>query len=213
MLNYRGYWRDHPSLQGRFHEEFPDDMQVYVHDGGPRLIGIPPEYIWVRVTGFEMRPFGDVFRGTVLNQPHHLKTVAQHQPIQFVVPDGFPYPVMVTEKYFGERELWQFSICPHCGMSEMLDAPSDFRQKVFPHAVKATEGGQVSGITFGMLCPACGGVMIAKQRESPDDPYVFTMEKQGEPRTPFAIPYRKISADQPQQAEDARPRKWWQFWR
>jgi len=29
-----GSWRNHPALVGRFHPEFYDDMQVYVHDGG-----------------------------------------------------------------------------------------------------------------------------------------------------------------------------------
>jgi hypothetical protein len=30
-------WRDDPLLKGRFHPDFPDDLQVVVHDGGPRL--------------------------------------------------------------------------------------------------------------------------------------------------------------------------------
>src|SRR5215471_14876033 len=30
-------WREHPLLKSRFHPEFPDDLQVIVHDGGPRL--------------------------------------------------------------------------------------------------------------------------------------------------------------------------------
>lgn len=26
-------WRDHPKLRGRFHSEYPDDLQVVIHEG------------------------------------------------------------------------------------------------------------------------------------------------------------------------------------
>ena len=39
-----GEWRDHPKLKGRFHESYPDDLQVMAHDGGPRLTDSRPEF-------------------------------------------------------------------------------------------------------------------------------------------------------------------------
>ncbi len=44
-------WRGHPLLKGRFHPEYPDDLQVLIYDGGPRLSKHPPEVVWVRVVG------------------------------------------------------------------------------------------------------------------------------------------------------------------
>ena len=44
-------WRDDPLLTGRFHPNHPDDLQVIVHEGGPRLSTSPPELIWVRLDG------------------------------------------------------------------------------------------------------------------------------------------------------------------
>ena len=66
-------WRNHPHLQGRFHPQALDDLQVLVHDGGPRLTDRSPEEVWVTVTGCD----GNVFTGRVVNQPHQLKSVAQ----------------------------------------------------------------------------------------------------------------------------------------
>jgi hypothetical protein len=58
------HWRTHPKLKGRFLPEHPDDLQVIVHDGGPRVTDKRPEAVWVTITGCD----GDVFTGRVLNQ-------------------------------------------------------------------------------------------------------------------------------------------------
>jgi hypothetical protein len=44
-------WRGDPDLVGRFHPEYPDNLQVVVHDGEPRRTGRGTEACWVRVTG------------------------------------------------------------------------------------------------------------------------------------------------------------------
>ncbi|MGV3721034.1 MAG: hypothetical protein ACO1SX_08995, partial [Actinomycetota bacterium] len=46
-----GAWRAHPKLRGRLHPDHPDDLQVIVHDGGPRISTHAPEAVWVSVTG------------------------------------------------------------------------------------------------------------------------------------------------------------------
>ena len=56
-------WRSHPKLRGRFHPESPDDVQVLVHDGGPRITDRLPETVWVTVTGCED---SGVFIGRIL---------------------------------------------------------------------------------------------------------------------------------------------------
>ena len=152
-----GMWRTHPHLAGRFLPDYPDDLQVFVHDGGPRLTKNRPEAVWVRVTGMD----GDVFRGTVLNQPHHLRTVRQGQHIKFVEA-GAEHPVMVTDRYLAERPAWTIHPCRGCGLSELFDAPSDLIRAVFPTA----PAGAVPAM-FTAFCPLCGGVQGVEARGDP----------------------------------------------
>src|SRR5215218_8198753 len=75
-------WRNHPKLQERLHPQHPDDVQVIVHDGGPRMADRRPEAVWVHVVASD----GDVFTGEVLNQPQQLMSVKQGDRVQFVIP-------------------------------------------------------------------------------------------------------------------------------
>ncbi|HEY8505384.1 MAG TPA: hypothetical protein VIL46_12445 [Gemmataceae bacterium] len=149
-------WRKHPKLQGRFHPDFPDDVQVLAHDGGPRLTDRHPEVVWVRVTGCE----GDVFTGTVLNRPYQLQTVTEGGEILFVVPEGGEHPLRVTKKYLAERPDWVILPCNRCGLTELFDAPSDLIRTVFP---KAPPGAPVS--VFTAFCGACGGTLLVKSKD------------------------------------------------
>jgi hypothetical protein len=153
-----GAWREHPKLKGRFLPDHPDDLQVIVHDGGPRITRTPPEVVWVTIRGMD----GDVFRGRVLNQPHNLQTVRQGSEIKFVMPEGSEHPVMVTDRYLRERPDWVIHPCRKCGLSELFDAPSDLIRAVFPNS---PPGGQMS--TFTALCPQCGGFLGVESRGSP----------------------------------------------
>lgn len=153
-------WRTHPKLKGRFLREHPDDLQVVVHDGGPRLTDRRPEAVWVAVNGCE----GDVFSGRVLNQPTQLRTVQQGQQIRFIMPAGSEYPVLVTDKYLRERPSWAIHPCERCGFSELFDAPSDLMRVVFPNI---QEGVVVE--KFTSICPMCGGVQVIESTEFLED--------------------------------------------
>jgi hypothetical protein len=177
-----GTWRTHPKLAGRFHPEFPDDLQVLVHDGGPRLTDRRPELIWVRVTGAD----GDVFFGSVLNEPQQLKTVEQGSRIRFVVPEGGEHPLMVTEKYLRERPDWVIQGCNRCGLTELFDAPSDLIRVIFPNL---PADAQLQAFTT--FCGNCGGVQLVKNKSAP----------------PEAAPVA------PPGAPPAPEKKWWQFWK
>jgi len=139
-------WRDDPRLKGRFHPEYPDDLQVVIHEGGFRLSKNPPELAWVRVVERQ----GDVFKGRLLNKPFNLATIQEGSIIEFVVPAGGEHLVMVTEKYISERPQWSIHPCPECGFSELLDAPSDFIRVVFP----GIPAGEVM-TCFTYFCPFC----------------------------------------------------------
>lgn len=151
-----GAWRNHPKLLGRFHPDYPDDLRVVVHDGGPRISSSLPEVIWVRVTGMA----DEFFRGSLLNQPHHLETVRQGDEIMFIVPEKGKYPLQVREKYLQERGDWIIHPCNKCGLSELFDAPSDLIRKSFPNA---PEGMGMS--FFTTFCGACGGNQIITRKK------------------------------------------------
>lgn len=151
-------WREHPKLKGRFLPEHPDDLQVIVHDGGPRITRSTPEAVWVRITRID----GDVFAGRVLNHPDNLSSVREGSEIKFVMPDGSEYPVMVTDRYLRERAEWIIHPCSKCGMSELFDAPSDLMRAVFPNL---PPGSAMS--MFTAFCPLCGGVQGVESKSDP----------------------------------------------
>jgi hypothetical protein len=150
-------WRSHLKLQGRFHPEHPDDIQVVVHDGGPRLTNHRPELVWVTI----VRCDANLFCGTVLNEPEQLSSVSQGSEIQFLIPDGGDHPLMVTDKYLRERASWIIQPCNKCGLSELFDAPSDLMRVVFsnvpPDSVMEA---------FTVFCGACGGAQVVQHKDA-----------------------------------------------
>jgi predicted nucleic-acid-binding Zn-ribbon protein len=150
-------WRKHPALQGRLRREHPDDLQVIVHDGGPRLSDRKPELVWVTITVYD----GEVFSGKVLNQPEQLETVSKDEEIYFVVPKCGEYPIHVTKKYLDERSDWIIHPCQKCGLTELFDAPSDLMKAVFP----ALPDGAVTE-AFTTLCGMCGGVQLIQHKDA-----------------------------------------------
>ena len=144
-------WRTHPKLKEQFHPQYPDDLQVIVHDGGPRITDRRPEAVWVRVNGEE----NDVFSGHILNKPTQLRTIQQGQRIRFIMPAGAKHPVLGTEKYLAERPRWRIHPCQKCGFSELFDAPSDLMRVIFPNL---PAGAMMD--SFTSFCPLCGGVQV-----------------------------------------------------
>jgi hypothetical protein len=167
-------WRADPDLAARFHPEYPDDLQVMVHDGEPRRTQKGPEACWARITGVHARvwfpnttreaqpPFTPsnvgwnerpVYWATLLNQPHHLTTIRQGQPLLILAVTGIPHPLQVTEAYLTERVRWAVVPCDRCGADQALDPPTTMARTRFPN----TEGSVP--VAFSAFCP-CGGTML-----------------------------------------------------
>jgi hypothetical protein len=142
-------WRTDSALAGRFHPDYPDDLQVIIHEGGPRLSDRQHELVWVTVTGRH----GVAYEGTLLNQPEQLPTLHQGDSILFMAANEGNHPFLVTEKYLREREEWYIVPCDRCGMAELFDAPSDLQATIFPDL---PAGANVE--MFTSFCPICGGV-------------------------------------------------------
>jgi len=155
-----GEWRKHPRLVGRFHPEYPDDLEVMVHDGGPRISTRRPEIVWVRVTTQD----DNIFEGRVLNQPHQLLTVKEGDTICFLAPEGGKYPILVTDQYLEERQNWIIEPCNKCGLSELFDPPSEIIKRSFQ---------LIPGVedipAFTTFCGACGGTLLVSRKSTDDD--------------------------------------------
>ncbi|MCB9754905.1 MAG: hypothetical protein H6713_33635 [Myxococcales bacterium] len=168
-------WRVDRDLAGRFHPQYPDDLQIVVHDGEPRRTGRGPESCWVHTTDVygalsipyvaadAQPPFAPatarwrervVYRGTLLNTPHQLTSVAQGDSVLYLHASGLPQPLMVTEAYLRERGQWSYTPCDRCGADQSLDPPSVMQRTRFPSA----PAGAVM-LSFSAFCP-CGGTMV-----------------------------------------------------
>lgn len=150
-------WRKHPRLINLLHPDYPDDLQVVVHDGGTRLTSRHPELVWVRITKYAE----GVFTGRVLNQPSQLSSVSEGSEILFILPEYGEHPLLVTEKYLKERHEWIICPCEQCGLSELFDAPSDLIHMAFPGTPKDST---VS--VFTTFCGVCGGVQGVQHKSS-----------------------------------------------
>lgn len=104
------------------------DLQVIIHEGGPRVTQKYPEAVWVSITACE----NNVFQGRVLNVPSQLDSIKQNDIISFLANTGGQYAVMTTAKYLRERPQWKIHPCSKCGFSELFDAPSDLVRATFP---------------------------------------------------------------------------------
>lgn len=151
-------WRNNALLKSRFLPDYPDDLQVIVHDGGPRITAASPELVWARVV--EKTDEGH-FTACVLNKPHGLKLVSEGTVIHFMIKNGWDYPVQVRSNYLEERSEWTIHACDKCGFDELFDAPSDLIAKIFPDVPE-----DATMDTFTSFCPLCGGVQGVQHKDS-----------------------------------------------
>lgn len=178
-------WRKDPHLQDRFHERYPDDLQVMVHDGEPRRTERAPELCWVRILRAEPGPTrralyspgqtqlsqeefqrkysGDtwVYVARLINAPHALQSVHQGEELRFLTGAGLLHPLHVTPQYLQERGDWRIAPCNQCGWSETLDPPGIMARLRFPDMPPDAEVE-----TFTSFCPMCNGVQLLSRVDS-----------------------------------------------
>jgi hypothetical protein len=168
-------WRTDPALAGKFHPDFPDDLQIVVHDGEPRRVGRKPELCWVRVVAAEQGPERPVMSGSssqapspsravyvaeLLSSPFELTSVKQGDSIRFLADPGSADPVSVTSAYLAERAAWQIQPCRTCGAHEGLDPPAVMAATRFPDVDSPP-------LTFTSHCSLCGGLQLLQRIDAP----------------------------------------------
>ena len=151
-------WQQNPELQGRMHPQYPSDLQVVVHLGGPHTSSQGFELLWIRITGFE----AGVYRGDLLEQPQKLSGLSEGDQIRFLVPSNVRQnPVLVTDAYLSEIPDWEVSGCRGCGSSILLDPPSALIRSAIP--------GLPPGAfpeAFSALCGLCGGAQPVRRSDT-----------------------------------------------
>jgi hypothetical protein len=189
-------WHKDPALAGRFHPDAPDDCQVVVHAGGPRLTTTAPELVWVRLVAKQ----GKTYRARLLNQPTQIAGLSAGDEILVLASAGSPYPVMVTEAYLAERDGWVIHPCDKCGLPELFDAPSDLMRATFPNAPADAEIEM-----FTAFCPLCGGVQgVEIVGRDPDD----DVDEEDNDDDEIPVP---VARQSPVLGENPAP--WWKFWK
>ena len=164
-------WHNDTALKGRFHPDYPDDMQVLIHEGSHRFTKTKPELMWVKIT--EHREFTCVdgsaiiaYKATLLNQPQNLSTIAIGHEILFVAHEDFRYAIRVTDDYLADRVKYTITPCSKCGLPELFDPVVKLYAKSFPGLADRTNSVIAN---FTSYCPLCGGVIVVSNRELPPD--------------------------------------------
>jgi len=151
------HWRNDPLIKMRFPlADYPDDIQVLVHEGGPRKTKVKPELMYVRVTGRH----SDYFKGTILNVPTLLKTLKQGSVIIFKMNTGTKYPIRIFESFIRERKDWEITPCEKCGFTELFDPPSEIIMIKFPD-MKPGESVEA----MALFCDLCGGIQVITNKK------------------------------------------------
>lgn len=183
-------WCDDPALKGRFVPGYSDDLQVLVHDGGPKFSDLAPELIYARIVAVD----GEVYRAIALSQPRRLLSLKAGDTFMFIASHTAGRPTLVCEAYRRERRRWRISPCQGCGQSEAFDPPSALLAKTGFESPKAT-----STVVFSQQCPAClAGTLVFTSLDAAPTP------RDGEPQW-YDHPMESFSfLDEPPEGESSR---------
>jgi hypothetical protein len=145
-------WRHDPNMRGKFHKDFPDDIQALVHDGDPRVMRRAATRPVTDVIADHEKQRA-VYIGELLNAPHTLQSVKRGDRLKLLSVAGMPHPLHVTDAYLQERLQWEITPCDKCGATETFDPPSVMAKVRFPNApVDAMIA------AFTSICSHCGGM-------------------------------------------------------
>jgi hypothetical protein len=167
-------WRSDPDLKDRFHPDYPDDLQVIVHDGSFRFTNTHPEVMWASIVArlewtHNTGETGYAYKAILLNKPHQLTSVQEHSEILLVAHKEYKLPIRVTHEYIAERDFYEITPCTNCGLPELFDPISKLAEKSFPGISDAKEPQQL--LTFTSFCPLCGnkGFLFVKHKDIKDE--------------------------------------------
>jgi hypothetical protein len=149
-------WRTDPTVKSKFVTQYPDDIQVVVHEGDMRITQRPLELIWVKITG-HAAPY---YKGFLLNQPQNLATLHQGSEIIFKIETGCEHPVRVLEEYIKDRKEWIVKPCEGCGLNEAFSPVAALTKLSFPNNPPDS-----TVEAFTSRCNLCGGTQVIYHKD------------------------------------------------
>ena len=155
-------WRSDPNLKGRFHPEFPDDLQALFYDYESIPRRPDREMMWVQLT---RQVTAGVYEGTLLNQPNELTGVRQNDQVMIRVAPGMSYPVYLPTRAARDRDGWG-ALCQKCGFDMLPCPPAGLIDTQFPNR---PEDGQGEMQMFTTRCWACGQTMMVWRWATDDE--------------------------------------------
>lgn len=160
-------WHTDPAMAGRFHPDFPDDVQVLLHEGSFRFTPARPEVMWaklighVAITGPQGRRIG-AYQVQLLSQPFELQSLHLHDQILAVCNNSYPYLIRVSESYLSERTDYEVLPCNQCGLPELFDTIS----RLIAYTFAAPPTPEADLTMFTSTCPLCGGMLVVRHKDA-----------------------------------------------
>ena len=148
-----GPWQHDPTLAGRFHPSYPNDLEVRFYFAEQQTL----EKMWVRTTGLD-EPVGG-YLGVLVNRPHTDGTgLRPGASVAYRAAPGMTDPIWVTPAMRANLFGW-LSLCDSCGFDMLLMPAEEVIQRQFtlpPGTVMEA---------FSTRCLACGGGMVVRKRK------------------------------------------------
>ncbi|MCR9117143.1 MAG: DUF2314 domain-containing protein [bacterium] len=104
-------WRMEPALAAWSHAKYPDDVQVMIPLQLPATRSPDDrEVVWVTIAARD----GDIFRGTVINDPQKSTAIRQGHFVHFMMSGGKHPPMLVRPDVENDLPRMQVSPCSEC---------------------------------------------------------------------------------------------------
>ena len=142
-------WRKYIKFQrGERSADSLDDVTIIVHEGDLFRQRTPVAFAKVRIVGYHKR----VFQAVVIVPPRIKSDVKKGSRINFVAPESWEYPIMVSDSYLEEIGAWKVGPCNKCASTLILDSPSNLVKQC---TLQPPAG--VEPKSFTSFCHLCGG--------------------------------------------------------
>lgn len=147
-------WHGDPDLQGLFHPDCPDDVEVLFFFPHKRV----KEKMWVRLQ--QIRPDIGGYQGELLNSSYTLNALTKGRQIMLRKSPGLPAPFYLTPEMLENQRDWDIH-CTSCGFDAVFRPIGELASMQFPDAPDGA-----LPVAFTTRCPLCKDTMTLELKET-----------------------------------------------
>jgi hypothetical protein len=140
-------WRDDPSLVGKFHSGYPNDIEALFFFPEHNRI----EKIWVKLVDIDDKVGGYI--GKLLNTPNTPSSLTKGSRVTIRVSPGEETPIYISKTIRKNLKGWR-GACQACGFDLVMIPVADFVRKTFGGFPSNSEWEM-----FTMRCALCNETM------------------------------------------------------